>query len=1310
MSTNLRNIYHFRPSRSQRSLWLAHQRNVDAGTYNLSTAWRLRGSLDQIALESALNDVVVRHEVLRTNFLQDETGLVQQVWSQMPVKIPLIEVACDGGDAFATSLAHVHKEAQQPFDLGGDPLVRAHLFRIDRDDHVFILTFHHIVTDGWSMDILWDELGQAYASNRVNVRWTPAELPFQYADYSEWQHDWLESEQARLGLNYWTQYLAGACPTIALPCIGADSNGGARQYHGESICFTLASVHANGLAEIARRHRTTLFVTLFAALHVLLHRLSQQDDLSVGYAVANRRQAETHPLIGCFINTLVLRTRPHPEQTFDAFVESVRESVLQGEVYQETPFEQVVEELRPDRTADGTSLFQVMFGFREQSRSGLPFTLSGLAIEAVPLNLTATKFDLNVDIVHAPSGLVVVFQFDKGLCDREAVERMTAHFESLLISIVHAPQSELWRLALTRPGQVLPMSMATNPVEPAGATIETLLPAFEAQVRRTPQATAVIAEDGHWTYAQLNRRANQIAAYLRQQLLARESIVAVLMERKGDLIAALLGIMKAGGAYLPLDTTFPHERMRRMLAQADAAAVLTTRNLSTYLHDSPTPIVYLDKESAVIAECGDADLDLPILRGQLAYCLFTSGSTGQPKGVLIEHHALANLLWAMSREPGVAAGDVWLSVTSPTFDIFGLEIYLPLVSGATVVLANRADASDPVALGELARKHGVTAMQATPATWRMLVESDSPLRLRAALCGGESMDRGLANHLQTMAEEVWNVYGPTETTIWSTRWRVRGTNSPVLGNPIENTDVLVLDTHLNLLPVGVAGEIYIAGHGLARGYVNQLGLTAERFLPNPFGAPGSRMYRTGDLGYMNANGALVYLNRGDFQVKIRGFRIELEEIEESLRQCSQVRDAVVVVAGNDMSNRRLVAYVVARNEETQAVCDAIARQLRDALPTYMLPSQLQFIHELPLNVNGKIDRKALPPPERIAPASHARSPSTPTEIRVAGIWASALRIECVLADDNFFALGGNSMLAMRCLARINDAFAVGAKAHLVFKHQTVAALAEAIDYGEALHGAQAIRMTSWFTHPARPRLYGFPAAGMYGGAYFQLASALAPQIDLCMLDPLEFDDQGPMPATVDELADLYARAVSAHDVWTPICLLGHSFGGSVAFETARRLERRGLKVHLILLDSTLINPLELASEWGNSIDEDTSAPSTYSESMRSVTGDSELQRLLVSARTLHAQHWGMLTRYIPSGLFGGDLFALFAQDGRLKHYFEANILTRCRDLVTGQLRTTSTPGDHMSMIQAEHAEQLATLIKGELERQWPQFAASLALL
>ncbi|SEQ54918.1 amino acid adenylation domain-containing protein [Pseudomonas sp. NFACC02] len=1275
-------IYEFRPSSSQRSLWHAHQMDDGAGSYNISHAWRMRGPLDITALSQALNNVVHRHEILRTRFRHTEAGLVQQILTDILIPVQLSNIPSCNDEDLETTIKIIQTAAQQPFDLSEDPLIRAYLFKGSPDDHIFMLSVHHIIVDGWSMDILWGELEQAYEANRAGLAWNICELPLQYADYAEWQNEWLTGQPAQQGLKYWVDYLRGSKPNVSLPSLGSVPKLTIRHHHADSVRFKLPNAQLSRLNIVAREHRSTLFVTLFAAFHALLFRLSQQDDICVGYPVANRRQSDTQSLIGCFVNTLVLRTRPNSSQTFSSMIEQVRDFLLQGEEYQEAPFEKIVQALHPERSAQGTPLFQIMFSFQDKYDKRKALSLSEVEIRAIPLKATGVKFDLCVDLTLDTSGLNIEFQYDEGVFARDTIARSAGHFEALLTGVAAAPTCELRHLPLTRQGQELPMSIINQPAEPIGIT--NVVTAFELQANLSPAALALVDEDGDWTYARLNQRANKIAMYLSQQSLPSGAIVAVLLERSGDLIAALLGIMKAGCAYLPLDPLAPSERVLIMLNQSNAAAVITVQALSEKITNSERLAIYLENLGTQSDNSQAANLNRIIRPGDLAYCLFTSGSTGLPKGVLIEHEALANLLSSMA--PDATTDKVWLSVTSPTFDVFAFEVYLPLVCGAAVVLTSRANARDPIALTHLARTHGVTAMFATPATWRMFIDSSSRLRLRTAFCGGESMDLALASYLQTIADDVWNLYGPTETTVLSTRSQVISNRVPVLGRPINNTQVLVLDNQYCLVPVGVAGDIYITGNGLARGYVNQPGLTAEKFLPNPFGEPGSRMYRTGDLGYINIDGMLVYLNRTDFQVKIRGVRIELAEIEAGLRGCPQVRDAVVIAVGEDIANRRLVAYVVATEEKTVMVSESIMKSLRSLLPAYMLPTQLHFISEIPLNVNGKIDRNALPRSNHLIQAPEGRLPSTPTEIAVAEIWQSSLGVKNILADDNFFSLGGNSMLAIHCLARINERFSLNAKASLIFNHQTITYIAEVIDARGERNENSKIQITSWFTLPNRQRVYGFPAAGMYGAAYYNLACALAPEVDLCMLEPIDWDDHNPPIQRIDELAEAYTHKLTKASLERPLYILGHSFGGSVAFEVAKKLEQNGLEVFLILLDATVVSPLNLSSAWDEMLDDNHSSILGGPFSMRK-------EQLLADANAMRSRYWEVLTRYNPSGQFGGDVLALFAEDDLLKLQFEAPIVTNYRKLMTGQIRTSGTPGKHLSILEHKYAIPLAQLIK-----------------
>lgn len=1308
MSANPPETYQFCTSLSQRRLWFLDQYDGGSGAYNIPTAWRLRGRLDRDGLARSLGEIVQRHEVLRTRFLCENDEPVQLVCSELRIPLHYLDSSTGVDEALTQAMRVAQEEAIRPFDLGSGPLLRATLVRVGDDDHVFVLTVHHIVADGWSMEILWRELGAAYAAACDGEPCILPELPIQYADFSVWQREWVDSDEARQRLSYWTNALASARPTLALQLDRPRPGTPKRQ--GGAVQFAVPPETAADLTIVARRHRTTLFVVLAAAVNVLFYRYTQQDDICIGYPVANRRRAETQGLIGCFVNTLVLRSRLRADQDFGEFLAEVREAVLRADENQDVPLEHLVDALKPARSPGQTPLFQVMFGFRDggdDAVDGQALQLKGLAIQSIRLESETAKFDLSIDMESCNGRLVGAFEYDRQLFEQTTIERMARHFETLLASIAKCPGSAIGRLPLLSPAEYASMSIAPNTINFDATHDQSVPKLFEDQVELTPDATAIVFGQHRWSYRELNCRANRLAGHLRDLGVKPGVMVGVLLERGPDLIVSLLAILKSGGAYLPLDVVYPTERIEFMLNDAATSVLVSTSSLRQRLPAVEAPVVCLDLDDEQISRHRDANPDIAVDPRHLAYCLFTSGSTGRPKGVQVERRALSNLLCAARVAPGLSHTDAVLSVISAVFDPFGLDVYLPLITGAKLVLAAKDDAFNPAALARLITVHGVTVMCATPPTWRMILESGVELRLRKALCGGEAIDRKLATGLQAIAAESWNLYGPTETTIFSSRARILGDRSPTLGQPIENTQLYVLDPFLNPTPIGVIGEMFIAGAGLARGYANRPDLTADRFLPNPFGPPGSRMYRTGDLGRRLPDGDFVYLGRADFQVKLRGFRIELGEIEDTLRRCQDVRECVVVAHGEEAAERRLVAYVVPRDAQ-RVSGETLAIHLRQALPDYMVPGAWVFLARLPLSVNGKIDRKALPAPAltRQASGSHFVPARSPVEIQLAAIWADILRIERVGTQDNFFALGGNSMLAIRCLARIHSVLGRSLPISAIFEHQTIAALAQCIDQGSETAPAQSVRITCWFDLPLAPTLYLFPAAGMHGAAYFQLAGALASACKLRVIEPLETPATDGAHSNVQGLAARYAQAILAQEPDAAITIAGHSFGGSMAFETARLLEQQSKRVRLILLDATLVNPRVLGPQLvpdgsvvvdtdGVEVTAGTAGPK-LPPSRSDCTDEGPLRDLLSSAQDLYREHHRMFDCYVPAGSFGGLVVAIVAENGILNRQLLPRFLCECRKVLRQDLVVRRTPGDHLSMISAPDVEALATTIAREL--------------
>jgi amino acid adenylation domain-containing protein len=1036
---------------AQQRLWFIDQLERGSSLYNIPTTLYIKGWLNVPAVEQILNEIVRRHEALRTSFTTVEGQPVQVITPTLTLTLPIVNLQeLPEVERQAEVLRLVTNEAQRPFDLTQAPLLRATLLHLSEEEYVVMFTMHHIVSDGWSIGILIREVTTLYEAFSKNQPSPLPELLIQYADFAVWQRQWLQGEVLEAQLAYWQKQLAGNLPVLQLPTDRPRPR--VQTFSGRTKSFSLSSNLTEALKALSRDEDVTLFMTLLTAFKTLLYRYTGQDDILIGSPIANRNRNELEPLIGFFVNTLVLRTHLGGNASFRELLGRVREITLGAYAHQDLPFEYLIENLQPERNLSYNPLFQVMFILQNASRSELK--LPSLTLSPLKVEKRTAKFDLSLSMEDTESGLTGVFEYNTDLFDSATINRMVEHFCTLLSSIVanrdgayrDRPLSDLPLLTQAEQYQLLVEWNNTQINYPLEQCIHQL---FEAQVEKTPDAVAVVFEDQQLTYRELNRRANQLAHYLQAKGVKPEVLVGICMERSLEMVIALLGILKAGGAYVPLDPAYPQERLAFMLENSQVSVLLTQEKLVAPLPEHRARVVCLDADWQEIAK---HSADNPINKAtalNLVYAIYTSGSTGRPKGVQITHGALVNFLSAMRRTPGLSEKDILLSVTTLSFDIAALELYLPLIVGARLVVVSREVAADGTQLLEKLASSGATVMQATPATWRLLLAAgwQGSWQLKI-LCGGEALDRELANLLLERGTEVWNLYGPTETTIWSSVQMVESKDSIVsIGRPIANTQIYLLDSQRQPVPIGVPGELHIGGKGLARGYLNRPGLTAEKFISNPFSdEPGARLYKTGDLCRYLPDGNIEFLGRIDNQVKIRGFRIELGEIEAALTQHSAVRASVVVVREDEPGSKRLVAYVVPQPEQALTITE-LRRFLKDKLPEYMMPSAFMILEALPLTPNGKVNRQALPAPELARPELEKSfaEPRTPIEEVLAAIWIDILRLEQVGIHDNFFELGGHSLLATQVISRLRKVFQVELPLRCLFESPTIAELAETIE-------------------------------------------------------------------------------------------------------------------------------------------------------------------------------------------------------------------------------------------------------------------------
>ncbi len=1033
----------FPASFAQQWLWFLGQSEPDSATYNVPVTIGLRGLLDVSALERSLNAIVQRHEALRTTFHMMDGQPVQVIAPTLTVSLPVVDLRdYHEAERDAQALRLVTDVGHKPFNLARGPLVGATLLRLNEEEHVLLLTIHRIVFDGWSLGVLLRELTTLYEAFSTGQLSPLPELPIQYADFAVWQREMLQGERLAECLAYWKQQLAGMPEGLDLPTDRPHLP--VPTSRGSTYRLTLPKWLSDALKELSRREGVSLYMTLVAAFQTLLYRYTGQDDLVIGTVAAGRTQVETEGLIGFFVNILALRTDLSGNPTFGELLGRVREVLLEAQAHQDLPFESLVKELHPTRLLGQNPLFQVMLSF-ESPLPTLPpaWTLAQLEVET-----GTTKFDLSLELDDRPEGLISCFEYSTDLFDEATIARMAGHWQTLLEGVAADPAQRIATLPLLTQAerhQELVEWNATGAVYPQDQCIHQL---FESQAERTPEAVAVVFENEQLTYRELNRRANQLAHYLCDLGVGPEVLVGICVERSLDMVVGLLGILKAGGAYVPLDPAFPSERLAFMLEDAQAPVLVTQHHLLTTLPAHGAKVICLDADAAVFAQQSEADPFSGATSDHLAYVIYTSGSTGRPKGVQIVHRAVVNFLLSMREQPGLMAKDTLLAITTLSFDIAALELFLPLIVGARLIVASRDTAADGAALAETLTRAHVTVMQATPITWRLLLaagwQGKPDLKI---LCGGEALPLELAEQLLPRAASLWNLYGPTETTIWSTICKIEpGEEVVTIGRPIANTQIYLLDPQLQPVPVGVPGELYIGGDGLARGYLHRPELTTERFLPQPFSdEPGACLYRTGDLARYRPDGTIEHLGRLDFQVKLRGFRIELGEIEAVLVQHPAVRQAVVVAREDVPGDKRLVAYVVLC-EQQMAKAGDLQRHVIKQLPNYMVPSAVVLLEAFPLTPNGKVDRRALPAPDHSHPerAGSFVAPRAPLEEMVAASWSQVLDIGQVGIHDNFFELGGHSLLAMQVIAHLRITLQVELSLRSFFEAPTIAQLAERI--------------------------------------------------------------------------------------------------------------------------------------------------------------------------------------------------------------------------------------------------------------------------
>ena len=1152
---------------AQERQWFLWQLEPESAAYHIPSALRLRGRLDVDALQRSFDSLVARHETLRTRFRLEGGRSYQQVQPAVSVSIEREQFGEEG------LIERIQAIVVQPFDLERGPLLRVNLLQLAEDDHVLVLVQHHIVSDGWSMQVMVEELVQLYAGYSQGLDVVLPALPIQYADYALWQRSWMEAGEKERQLAYWTGLLGGEQPVLELPF---DRPRPVRQSHrGAQFILELDIDLSQALRRVAQQEGATAFALLLASFQALLYRYSGQADIRVGVPIANRNRVETERLIGFFVNTQVLKADLDGRMGFDELLAQARQRALEAQAHQDLPFEQLVEALQPERNASHNPLFQVLFNHQSEIRSVTPeVQLEDLRLEGLAWDGQTAQFDLTLDIQEDENGIWASFDYATDLFDASTVERLAGHWRNLLRGIVANPRQRLGELPLLDAPERRQTLSEWNPAQRECVVQGTLQQRFEEQARQRPQAVALILDEQRLSYGELNARANRLAHCLIARGVGADVPVGLALERSLDMLVGLLAILKAGGAYLPLDPAAPEERLAHILDDSGVRLLLTQGHLLERL-PRQAGVEVLAIDGLVLDGYAESD-PLPTLSADnLAYVIYTSGSTGKPKGTLLTHRNALRLFSATEAWFGFDERDVWTLFHSYAFDFSVWEIFGALLYGGRLVIVPQWVSRSPEDFYRLLCREGVTVLNQTPSAFKQLMavacSADMATQqpaLRYVIFGGEALDlQSLRPWFQRFGDrqpQLVNMYGITETTVHVTYRPVSeadlegGLVSPI-GGTIPDLSWYILDGDLNPVPRGAVGELYIGRAGLARGYLKRPGLSATRFVPNPFpGGAGERLYRTGDLARFQADGNIDYIGRIDHQVKVRGFRIELGEIEAALAGLAGVRDAVVL-AHDGVGGTQLVGYVVADSaEDAERLRESLRESLKRHLPDYMVPAHLMLLERMPLTVNGKLDRQALPQPDASLSQQAYRAPGSELEQRIAAIWAEILGVERVGLDDNFFELGGHSLLLLMLKERIGDTCQATLSISQLMTHASVAEQAACIE-GQA---RESLLVPLNGRREGSPLFMFHPSFGSVH-CYKTLAMALRDRHPVKGVVCRALLGAGREVPEWDDMVAEYAEQLLQEHPEGAFNLAGWSLGGNLAMDVAARLEQRGRQVAFV---------------------------------------------------------------------------------------------------------------------------------------------------
>jgi aspartate racemase len=1309
---------------AQQRLWFLDQLEPGSAIYNIPVGLRLGGALNVPVLQRCMSEVLRRHESLRTRFEAVKGQPVQVIQSGASLEMPLVDLrGLPGPEREAEAKRLCMEEARRPFDLQLDLMLRAGLLRLGETDHILFLNMHHIASDGWSMGLLVRELRTLYEAFVEGKPSPLPKLPVQYADFALWQREWLQGEMLEKQLGYWRKQLERAPARLELP---ADwPRPAAQSYRGALMPWELPKPLSVALGELSRREGATLFMTLLAGFQTLLHRYTGSDEVLVGSVIAGRNRTEIESLIGCFVNTLVLRGDLSGNPSFRTLIGRTREVALGAYAHQDLPFERLVEELHPERNLSRSPFFQVMFVLQNAPSEAVQ--LAGLEVTPMQIDSGTSKFDLTLFVREHGGALQAVVEYDTDLFEAETIRRMLGHYQTLLEGIVSNPDQRLSDLPLLTGAERQQLLVEWNQTQQDYPRNKCIHELFEEQVERTPEATAVVFEEKQLTYRELNESANQLAHHLRKLGVGAETLVGVYLERSAEYAVCALGILKAGGAYVPLGTDNPVERLQFMLEDCGAPVVLTAQPLPKGLQLRGITIVDPVADAVLINSCSKNNPDRLNTAENLAYVIYTSGSTGEPKGTTIPHRGVVRLVRGQNYSE-FDSRRRFLMLASTSFDASTFELWGPLLSGAMCVIFPER-LPDFESMEKVIRRHGVTCLWLTAGLFNQIIDFRPSVleTVTRVLTGGEALSVPHVKKAMALlpALRLTNGYGPTECTTFTTTYPIRKgetfpSSSVPIGRPLANTRCYLLDAQLQPVPVGVPAELYVGGDGLACGYLNRPELTAERFVTDPF-SQGSkaRLYRTGDRCRWLPDGNIEFLGRLDDQVKIRGFRIELGEIESVLAGLPGVREAVVVAREDGPGDKRLLAYVTAKEGELPNVPE-LRGLLQAKLPEYMVPSAFVIVDRFPLTPNGKVDRKALPRPGPVRATTKFVPPGTPTEVALARIWGEVLGLKQVGLHDNFFEVGGHSLLAIRLISEINRVLKVALPVRALFQHPTIGELEQALPTQPAKdQKPKLIQLRSGNSSHDLFFLIDEGSLGLFKLAHF-LGEDLAVYASVVPFAAsvlrASLHKQFSVLPKLEELAAEHAALIGNQHTSRRLVLAGHCFGGLLAFEAAHQLQRAGKSVEAVLLLDTWMT--RLTFWWQKKTWFRVHAQMLLKEGPRylwqkgrrrvRLEKDERASRLKLAKNadfSLHAP-WSIIERiyrhagrsYHPQVLASRGMLFVSKDDWQSNAFRQIDISLGASRFFAGGVEVLDVPGDHVTVLDEPNLPQLAQCFQEGLER------------